>query len=106
MQVVKGANLGLRFLLELGALAAVGWWGWDAGGFLLSLAAVAGVAAVWGLFVAPKRKLETPPPVRLAIEFAVWAAAGAALHGAGQTTLAVVFVAVAVISGSLNYAWK
>ncbi len=25
---MRAANLGLRFLLELGALAAVGYWGW------------------------------------------------------------------------------
>jgi Protein of unknown function (DUF2568) len=29
MRAIANANLGLRFLLELGALAAVGYWGWQ-----------------------------------------------------------------------------
>jgi Protein of unknown function (DUF2568) len=106
---VREANLALRFLLELSALAAVGYWGWQAGDgvarWALAAGAVTAVAATWALFVSPKATFDVARPLRLAIELAVWVAAGAALYGAGQPRLAVAFVAVAVVSGSLNDVW-
>jgi Protein of unknown function (DUF2568) len=106
VSAVRNTNLALRFALELTALAAVGWWGWDVGGPLLALAAVAAVVAVWGAFVAPKRRFDLAAPIRLAIELAVWLAAGAALYGVGHTALAVAFVVLAVVSGVLNHLWQ
>jgi Protein of unknown function (DUF2568) len=106
VDALKGANLALRFALEFAALAAVGWWGWDAGGPLLALAAVAAVVVVWGAFVAPKRRFDLAAPIRLAIELVVWLAAGAALYGVGHTALAVAFVVLAVVSGALNHLWQ
>jgi hypothetical protein len=106
VDALEGANLALRFALELAALAAVGWWGWDVGGPLLGVAAVAAVVVVWGAFVAPKRRFDLAAPIRLAIELAVWLAAGAALNGVGHTALAVAFVALAVVSGALNHRWQ
>lgn len=106
MKAVRNTNLALRFALELAALAAVGWWGWDAGGPLLALAAIAAVVVVWGAFVAPKRRIDLAAPIRLAIELGVWLAAGAALYGVGHTALAVAFVVLAVVSGALNHLWQ
>jgi uncharacterized membrane protein YeiH len=103
---LKGANLVLRFALELAALAAVGYWGWDVGGPLLAVAAVVAVAVVWGLFVAPRRRYDLALPLRLAVELAVWLAAGAALAATGHTALAVAFVVLAVLSGVLNHLWQ
>ena len=64
---MRAANLGLRFLLELGALAAVGYWGWKSGdgllGWVLAITAIAAVIAVWALFVSPKHTIETSKPV-------------------------------------------
>ena len=100
------ANLGLRFLLELGALAAVGYWGWTTGdgvlGALLAVAAVAAVIVVWALFISPKARYELAAPARFAIELGVWLAAGAALWIAGHGALALAFVVVAIASGALN----
>ena len=59
---------------------------------------------IWALFVSPKAKIEASPPVRFAIELAVWIAAGVALHAAGQSRLAVGFVTLAALSGLLNAA--
>jgi uncharacterized membrane protein YeiH len=106
VDALKGANLALRFALELAALAAVGWWGWDAGGPLLALVAVAAVVVVWGLFVAPRRRYDLPLPLRLAVELAVWLAAGAALAATGHTALGVAFVVLAVVSGVVNHLWQ
>jgi Protein of unknown function (DUF2568) len=106
---LRGANLALRFLLELCALAALGYWGWTSGSgatrWLLAAAGVGAMAVVWGLFLAPKRRIDLSGPVRLAIEFVVFGAAAAALAATGHTALAITFAVVAVISGTLNYVW-
>jgi hypothetical protein len=88
--VLRGANLAVRFALELCALAIAAYWGWEtATGALrvvLALAAPVAVIVVWGLFVAPKRKIDLPHPE----------------HGELDRQPH----AVAVVSGILNYAWS
>jgi hypothetical protein len=106
---VKNANLVVRFLLELSALAATAYWGFSAASgitqWLLGLGAPAAVILVWGLFVSPKARIELARPARFAIELLVWATATIALAAAGQPVLAVVFAIVAVVSATLNYLW-
>ena len=106
---LRGANLALRFLLELCALAALGYWGWTTGSgvtrWLLAAAAVPVMAVVWGLFVAPRRRIDPAKPLRLAIEFVVFGAAAVALAATGHTALAIAFAVVAAVSGTLNYVW-
>ena len=41
------------------------------------------MAVVWGLFLAPKRRIDLAKPLRLAIEFVVFGAAAAALAATG-----------------------
>ncbi len=106
MDVLKNANLGLRFLLELGALAAVAYWGFTTGDgalrWVLAVAAPAAVAVVWWLFVSPKAAVDASRPVRLVIELGVWTAAGVALWAAGHPGLGIAFFVVAVVSGIVN----
>jgi hypothetical protein len=110
VKALENANLVLRFLLELGALAAVALWGWKTGDgvlrVVLPVVAVSAVVTVWALFVSPKRKIELPPVARLLVELGVWLSAGAALWASGYGTLALAFVLVAVVSGSLNVVWR
>ena len=109
MDVLKNANLGLRFLLELGALAAVAYWGFTVGDgalrWILAIAAPVAVAVVWWLFVSPKAAVDAPRPVRLVVELGVWTAAAAALWAAGRPALGAAFFVVAVASGVLNRVW-
>lgn len=60
---------------------------------------------VWSLFVSPNPTIEVARPLKLAIEFAVWLAAGAALWATDLRTLAIAFVVIALVSGTLNYVW-
>ena len=57
---MRPANDGLRFLLELSALAAVAYWGWSEHGsvwrWVLVVAAPLAIAVVWGNTIAPKAK--------------------------------------------------
>jgi hypothetical protein len=108
--MLKNANLALRFALELGALAATAVWGFKTGAgptrWVLGLGAPLLVIVVWFLFVSPEPTIELPRPLRLAIEFAVWSAAAAALWASGYRTLGIAFLVVAVVSGVLNYLWR
>jgi hypothetical protein len=72
---------------------------------VLAIAAPLAVIVVWALFVSPKRRVELARPLRLAIEFAVFGAAAAALVATGHWTLGIAFAAVALVSGTLNYIW-
>jgi hypothetical protein len=105
------ANLVLRFLLELAALAALGYWGWveHAGlsRWLWTAGAVLTAAAIWGVFRVPG---DGGPPVvavagwvRLAIEAVFFAAATAALLAAGQRTTAILFVSIVLAHYALSY---
>jgi hypothetical protein len=103
MTGLRGANLVLRFFLELAALGALGYWGfsthetiWQK--LLFGLGTPLLAAVVWGLFVAPKAVRPVPLPWRLLVEAVVFGAATAALLAAGRTTLGWVFLAVVVLS--------
>jgi len=101
------ANYGLRFLLEMGALAALAYWGFHefAGvvQWVIGFGAPLLVAAVWGRFMSPKASHPTVDPVRLLIETAVFGAGVAALFAADATTLAVVFAVLAALHLGLTF---
>ena len=107
-------NLAVRFLLEIAALVAIGYWGWSQHDGWLRFVLVIGfpllAAILWGTFnVAgdPSRSGKAPVPVpgivRLALELAIFAFAVWALYDAGQATLAIVLVAIVVIHYALSY---
>jgi hypothetical protein len=109
VKVAEGINLALRFILELSALAALGYWGYETGSgvmrWVLTIAAPLVAALVWALFVSPKATIELARPARLVLELGVFGAAAAALAVAGHGSLAVLFAAVALVSGTLSYVW-
>jgi len=93
LEMIKGIALVLRFLLELCALGALGYWGFTTGGSALAkvglglgIPLVAAVA--WGTFVAPKALVKVPGAVRLLVEVGVFASATAALYVVGSARLA------------------
>ncbi|MEV5970499.1 YrdB family protein [Streptomyces sp. NPDC051921] len=99
-------NEGLAFLLELAALAALGWWGWQSADgvvlrLVLAVAAPAAAAVLWGLFAAPKARIAVPLPGILVVKALVFGAAVAALYAMGWHTAAVVFGLVVVVNTTL-----
>jgi hypothetical protein len=102
---VQALALALRFLLELGALAALAWWGFSVGNgiwaVVLGLGAPLLAVAVWGTLAAPKGRFDGRDPQRLVGEVLVFGAGTAALIDLGQTWLAVVFAALAVVQAVL-----
>ena len=62
------ANLVLRVLLEIGALAAFAYWGIRTGDGLEAVLRAGGAIALatlfWGTFVAPRSLVAVPPPLK------------------------------------------
>ncbi|MCR8633480.1 YrdB family protein [Paenibacillus radicis (ex Xue et al. 2023)] len=111
MEVIKLANLVLRFILELSALAALGYWGFKTGNgwiakTIFGIGTPVLAAVVWGLFVSPKATYNVGELAKLAIEIIVFGSAAIALYYSGQTKLCVIFVVAAVVSRTLIFVFK
>jgi Protein of unknown function (DUF2568) len=102
---VREANLLIKFLLELVALAALAVWGANTGhGWLpVVLASVTPLAAalLWGVFAAPTSGRRLPPPARVPFELLVFASAVAALAAAGWIEPSLVFAALVLVNSAL-----
>jgi hypothetical protein len=102
------ANDGLRFVLELAALTALGYWGFaeheGALQWLLGLGAPLLAAVVWGTFVAPKASRPTVDPPRLLLELAVFGSGVAALFAADAAVLGAVFAGLVALHLALTSA--
>lgn len=93
-------NLGLAFLLELGAVAALGYWGWRTGGTLpirltLAIAVPAVAVVLWGLFAAPQATVSVPV-LAVLTKVVVFGGAAMALWQLDQRVLAIAFPAVVI----------
>jgi hypothetical protein len=101
------ANDGLRFLLELAALAALGYWGFaEFDGvvqWVVGLGAPLLAAGVWGTFVAPRAARPTADPLRLLLEVAIFGSGVAALVAADSTGFAIVFAALVLMHLGLTF---
>lgn len=108
---MKAANLGVLFLIELGALAAVGSWGFTRDvstplSWLLGLGGPAVLVVLWALFGSQKARYKTRGAVRVGFEV-VWFGSGvAALWAAGATGWAIAFAAVCAVSKTLAVIWR
>jgi hypothetical protein len=87
-------NLILRFALELSALAAIGWWGWQRGSgwgqYALAIGLPLAAAFVWAAFAVPNDPsrggtglVPVPGVFRIALELALFGLAVWALFDVG-----------------------
>jgi hypothetical protein len=109
MTALRVINLAVRFFLELAALAAFAYWGatLPASSLIRVAAAVTlplVVGAFWGLFVAPKARIQTGRLGRAGLGLIVFLAAAAALFNRGHSTVGQAFAAVSIVSSLLVYA--
>ncbi|GAA0800366.1 YrdB family protein [Spirilliplanes yamanashiensis] len=106
---MAAVNLGVRFVLELCALAALAWGGWsvDADTWVKIVMAVLLPllgALVWGRWVAPRASRPLPDPLRLAPEWVVFGGAVLALLFTGHPVLA---ATLAVLAAANRFAlWR
>ena len=100
MPRLHAVNLVLRFLVELAALAGLGFWGWTAGRsttgqWVLALATPVAAAWLWGMYAAPASRHRLAGRALLAVEWLVFGGAAIATAVAGLPWAAVAFVVVA-----------
>ena len=112
MTLLKFSNLALHFVLELCAVAAISYWGFQAGAgwplkILLGIGIPLLVAFAWGTFRVPndpgKAPVPVPGPLRLLLELAVFALATVALVAAGRPSLAWAFGLAVLVNYALMY---
>jgi len=107
-------NLGLRFILELAALASIGYWGWSASSdwvkYLLVIALPILAAIVWGTFAVPddpsrsgRAPVPVPGVVRLLLELLTFGLAGWALFTSKTLTLGWAFSVFVILHYSLSF---
>ncbi len=107
-------NLGLRFILELIALFALGYWGWTQGdgvvGIGLAIALPLIGAVIWGTFAVPddpSRSGNAPIAVtgwiRLVLEITFFVLATVALLDRGIILPAILFISVVIIHYIVSY---
>lgn len=108
--ILKSANLGARFLLELCILAALAYWGFQVPAAVplrvaLGIAAPLLAAVVWGCFGAPKAPYALHGLALLALEVVVFGCAALALALADRPWLALAFAVVFLVNRALLAVW-
>lgn len=104
-------NLGVRFVLEIVALIAVGTWGYQKPDgnlrYLLVIALPLLIAGLWGTFRVPNDPgvppVRIPGVVRLVMEFGVFSAATLAFLDVGYQRAGVFLALVVVIHYVVSY---
>jgi hypothetical protein len=96
------ASEALRFLLELGAIVALGYWGVHASGDLpvqvvLAIAAPLGLIFIWALFIAPRAVYPIPRLAQAIGGGALLLISAVALVIAGLPVVGLVFGAMVAI---------
>jgi len=103
--------LGFHFLMEVGALAAVAYWGWTMRSGLARWVWAIGLplvlAVVWAVFRAaddgPDATVTIPGVLRLVLELAILGGAAFLLWRAGRSSLAGAFGVLIVVDFALQY---
>jgi len=111
LAIINNANLALRFLLELCALASLCYWGFHNGShiaakMLLGLGSPFLAAVAWGTFVSPKAAIPVSSPLRLLIEVIFFGLAAVALFASGRDSLGSAFMLLAIVSRILLFLFE
>ena len=107
-------NLFIRFALELGALFALGFWGWNSVDgwprFLIGFGAPILAAVLWGTFAVPddpSRSGKAPVPIpgllRLILELTILGGACWALFSSGFKSLSLIAGFVLILHYAFSY---
>jgi hypothetical protein len=111
MDVPKGINLAVRFLLELCMLAAVGYWGFKTQSgwgmrLMLGIGLPLLIAVVWGLFVAPRAVYPLSGLPHLVLALILLGLGAVALFASGHPTLGWVYAIILIVNQLLMILWK
>jgi hypothetical protein len=111
MDILKGLNLLVRFLLELCMLAAVGYWGFTTqSGWVMKIILGIGLpllmAVIWGLFLAPRATHPLRGVTRELLELLLLGSGAVALFANGKPTLGWVYTSTLIVNKVLLILWK
>jgi hypothetical protein len=103
MSAIKGANLALRFLLEMALLVVFAFWGFHLrGSFLLRVGLGLGIpillAVFWSVFMAPRSPRRASGIGYILLETLIFGLASVALIAAGQPVFAAIFASITVLN--------
>ncbi len=105
---MRGLNLLIRFLLELGLLAALVYWGMHTGQTastrIIRAGSAALVALVWGLTLSPKAPAGLSPRLRLALSLPVFWLGAWAMYASDLPRTAIAFAIIATINTGVLFA--
>ena len=105
MAGLKAANLGVKFLLELAAIAAFAYWGASRSpailAVILAIAIPALFVAAWGVWAAPRSPRRLPRQTRVPFELGCFTLAAVAVIAAGATLPGIAFAVVAGVNAVL-----
>jgi hypothetical protein len=109
MDTLKSLNLALRFLLELAALASLGYGGWKLPHSLparigLSLAVPVAAVVLWSLWVSPQAAYHVPA-MRILVELLVFGGAAYALARLRSASAAVLLLVTCAANATLMVIW-
>ena len=106
MSGFRGSTLAVRFLCELGMLAALGDAGFTLGSgafaWVLGMGAPLIAILIWGALIAPKARHPLAPVPRLGLEVILLGAAVTGLVAAGQPVIGVLLGALALTTSLLT----
>lgn len=109
---IQKINQGYRFILEILALLALAYWGWNTSTgimrYVLVVLAPFIAASLWASFRVKEEAhdhpiIEVTGPVRLTTEITLFAASAVLLHVAGQTLYAAVFAGMVLLHYAIDY---
>lgn len=111
MFILKSMNLGLRFLLEICALVALGYWGFHIGngtmmGIVLGVGAPLFIAIIWGVFGSPKAIIKLSMPLHLVLELLVFVLPAIALYFVDKPQLAWIYGISVLMNRLFMFVWK
>lgn len=111
MIALRYANLTLHFLLELVALAALGYWGFQTGNgpiikIVLGLGAPLLAVLVMGTFISPKAFVPVNRLIWVALQLVIFGSAAAVLFSTGHHSLARVFALAVLTNLVVMVVWK
>jgi uncharacterized protein DUF2568 len=111
MDILKGLNVLVRFLLELCMYAAVGYWGFKTQSswvmkIFLGIGLPVLIAVLWSLFLAPKATHPLRGISRLSLELILLGSGAVALFSGGRANLGWVYLAILALNEILLFVWK
>ncbi|HMB23714.1 MAG TPA: YrdB family protein [Anaerolineales bacterium] len=110
MSALKMLNLGVRFLLELCMLAAVGYWGFKTQTGMMKIVLGIGLPVllivIWSLFVAPRAVYPLHGVSHMLLSLILLGSGAVALFASGRTALGWAYAIILVVNQILLIVWK